>query len=173
MTCGRSRPSGVPAWVAALLLLASIPCGGRAAASHHLFWEVKGRHNTVYLLGSVHMLRAPDSALPVEILDAYSRSGALVMELDLNEARAEALLGSDLELAMLPEGQSLSGVLGPELYAEFLAKARSLDLDPALAERFQPWFAALLVEQQALARSGFEADAGVDMQMAQRAEADH
>jgi hypothetical protein len=39
-------------------------------------------------------------------------------------------------------------------------------------DRFQPWFAALVLEQTALGQSGLEAGSGVDEQFAQRAQAD-
>ncbi len=39
-------------------------------------------------------------------------------------------------------------------------------------DRFQPWFAALVMEQTALSQSGFEAGAGIDEQFAQLAQAD-
>ena len=174
MTCG---PEGVSrariGFTALFLLLLCAPFDVGAETGHHCFWELRGQHNTVYLLGSVHMLTAADSALPGEVMSAYAKSGALVMELDLNDANAEALLGSGLESTLLPEGESLSSVLGPQLYGEFVAQAQPLGLEPALVERFQPWFAALTLEQLALAQAGFEASAGVDMQLAQRAQADH
>ena len=156
----------------ALLLLLTVSLQAHGQTNHHAFWEVKGSANTVYLLGSVHMLKPTDSALPPEVLSAYERCKALVMELDLNDADAEALLGSSVELAMLPEGQSLSEVLGTELYGELAAHAKSLGMEPELMDRFQPWFAALALEQTALGKSGFEAGAGVDEQFAQRAQAD-
>jgi len=157
----------------AALLLCWLPQADCLAAGRHCLWEVRGQHNTVYLLGSVHMLRIADSALPPPILAAYSRSSSLMMELDLNEAGADALAGDEMEATLLPESESLSSVLGPELYRAFEARARPLGLEPAVTERFQPWFAALMIQQLALAQSGFEAGAGIDMQMAQRAQADH
>ncbi len=39
-------------------------------------------------------------------------------------------------------------------------------------DKFQPWFAALLLEQTALAHLGFESGSGVDEQLAQRAQQD-
>lgn len=158
---------------AVIAWLAFAPFASRAGNGHHMFWEVKGAHNTVYLLGSVHMLKAADSSLPPEVLAAYKRSHTLVMELNLNDAGAESLLGSGLESATLPEGQTLSTVLGSELYASYLTRAKPLGLDPDTTARFQPWFAALILEQLTLAQSGYEASAGVDAQFAQRAQADH
>jgi uncharacterized protein YbaP (TraB family) len=157
----------------AALLLCWLSPAVCLAAGRHCLWEVRGQHNTVYLLGSVHMLRIADSALPPPILAAYSRSSSLMMELDLNEAGGDALLGDEMEATLLPEGESLSSTIGPELNRDFEARARPLGLEPAVTERFQPWFAALMIQQLALAQSGFETGAGIDMQMAQRAQADH
>lgn len=159
--------------IVALLLLWWLPPSLCPAAGRHCLWEARGRHNTVYLLGSVHMLRDADSALPPPILAAYSRSTSLVMELDLNDSGAEALLGNEMEATLLPEGESLSSALGPELYRAFEARAVPLGLEPAVSERLRPWFAALMLQQLSLAQSGFDANAGIDMQMAQRAQADH
>jgi uncharacterized protein len=149
------------------------PALGGATPERHCLWELHGDHNTVFLLGSVHMLSAADGALPQAMTDAYSKSAALVMELDLNDVGAESMLGSAFEATMLPEGQSLGEVLGPSLYAEFIARAEPLGIEPTMAERLQPWFAALMLEQLTLAKSGLAADAGVDMQLAQRAQIDH
>jgi uncharacterized protein len=158
--------------LAAAWLLFSANPGARADDGHHIFWEVKGRHNTVYLLGSVHMLKAADSALAPAALRAYAASKVLVMELDLNGASAESLLESDNELEMLPEGQTLAQAVGPQLYAQLLARAQPLGLEPDIISHFQPWFAALMVQQLELAKSGFDAAAGVDEQFALMAQAD-
>lgn len=162
------RGGTVAAW---LLLLGTSLCA-YAEGSHHVFWEVKGRNNTVYLLGSVHMLKPDDSALPPEVLRAYEQSGSLVMELDLNSVDSEELLGSGVESTMLPEGQSLSDVLGPDLYASLVEHSKALGLEPEIMDHFQPWFAALLLEQTALGKAGLEAGAGIDEQFAQRARED-
>jgi uncharacterized protein len=153
------------------LLCALVPewCG---ADTHHILWEVKGHHNTVYLLGSVHMLKPGDASIPPEALRAYEVSKAVVMELDLNAIGSEESIGEGAAMAMLPEGQTLSEALGSDLYSKFKAHASAVGLDPELAEKFQPWFAALMLEQFELTKAGFDAAAGVDMQFAQRAQSD-
>jgi uncharacterized protein YbaP (TraB family) len=168
----RDGLKSVMAWLglAGLALLASV--GARADEARHVFWEVKGAHNTVYLLGSVHLLKSGDSALPPEILEAYRRSSTLVMELNLNDAGVDSLMGSGMELAMLPAGETLNHALGPELYATFLARAQQLGLNGEATERFQPWFAAMVLEQLTLGQAGYEANAGVDMQLTHDAAAD-
>jgi uncharacterized protein YbaP (TraB family) len=140
--------------------------------THHILWEVKGRHNTIYLLGSVHLLRPDDSAIPAEALRAYAQSKTLVMELDLSATGSVDALAEGEELGMLPEGRTLEGALGAELYAKFKSHAAAVGLDSELSSRLQPWFAALMLEQFELAKAGFDASSGVDMQFAQRAQAD-
>jgi len=157
----------------ALTLVLGLALGARADAGHHTFWVVKGAHNTVYLLGSVHVLKPSESDLPPEAVRAYASAKALVMEIDLNNDSPETLLGSDLEFARLPEGQSLEGVLGPEVYAKFSAHVGTLGLEPEFFSAFQPWFVALAMQQAELQQQGFDAGAGVDQQFAQRAAADH
>jgi len=172
MSAPRSLLARLARLTAAACLLAA-PALARSDDAHHIFWEVKGTHNTVYLLGSVHMLKAADGALPPEVLQAYQRSASLVMELDLSDADAESLLGPEMAAVVLPEDKALSKVIGPALYASFVAHAKTVGLDPATTERFQPWFAAILLEQLTLIHDGYEANAGVDMQLTQSAAADH
>ncbi len=159
------------AWLAAVLGLGlSLPV--LSAGSHHILWEVKGNHNTVYLLGSVHMLKPSDSELPSEAVHAYQQAKTLVMELDLSDPTALEGIAGEMEKGLLPEGQTLQTALGADLYARFSKQADALGIDSSLTARYQPWFAALMLEQVQLAKQGFDAGSGVDIQLAQRAEAD-
>lgn len=173
MICGRDPAARSRRAAMALLLLLPLAQAFADGAARHCLWEVHGDRNTVYLLGSVHMLSTADGTLPREMTDAYARSATLVMELDLNEAGVESMLGPTIEATMLPEDQSLSGTLGPALYSEFMARAEPLGIDAALAERLQPWFAAMLLEQLTLSGAGLDPSSGVDMQLAHRAQLDH
>jgi uncharacterized protein len=159
--------------LAAAWLLFAAASGARADSAHHILWEVKGKHNTLYLLGSVHMLKALDSELPAAAMHAYAMSKILVMELDLNDVGTDSVLESDAELETLPEGQTLAEAAGPQLYAKFLARAQPLGLQPEVLNHFQPWFAALMLQQLELSQSGFDPAAGVDEQFAVLAQSDH
>ena len=162
----------------ALLAVAAIvvtlaPAAALADGGLHTLWAVRGQYNTVYLFGSVHVLKADDHALPAEVLRAYATAGSLVMELDLGDASAERLLTDGLAAEMLPAGQTLSGALGSAAYATLLTHLHPLGLDPALFNQMQPWFVAVAVEQAELSRLGFDAESGVEMQFTRRARTDH
>ncbi len=103
---GHLRRRGV---LGAFLLLFCLSWAVHADGQRGIFWEVKGKGGTLYLLGSVHMLRPEDSQLPSTVQNAYESSKALVMELDLNDVNMEALLGSGMQSAMLPGGSEPEG----------------------------------------------------------------
>jgi uncharacterized protein YbaP (TraB family) len=159
--------------MAAAVLLLLAPVVALADGARHTLWAVQGRHNTVYLLGSVHVLKPVDSALPVEAQAAYAHAQTLVMEVALDDAALQgAVQASMLAQGMLPEGQTLEGVLGAALYARLQAQAAALGLNARLVNRFQPWLAAMALQQAQLSRAGYDPGAGVDMQFAVRAQAD-
>lgn len=156
-----------------LCLIVGLAYASLAAAAHHTFWSVRGAHNTVYLLGSVHVLKPEDSALPAEVQLAYTQSKTLVLEVNLNDLSSAAMLGASIQYASLPEGQTLADALGPELYRSFVSHANALGVDPDVLTGFQPWFAALMLDDAQMAKLGFAASAGVDEQLATRAQSDN
>ena len=158
----------------ALALLASVAAGRAVAEDRGVLWTLQGRQNTVYLLGSVHVLRPGDAALPRAALEAYADAEQLVMEIDLDDAAVGDPLAIAQQMqssAALPAGQSLQSVLGSD-YAEVARRASEAGLELAMFDRFQPWFVATLLLQLELAKRGFDPALGIEQQLAGRAVAD-
>ena len=144
------------------------------ARGKHILWAVQGKQNTVYLLGSVHVLRAGDAALSDVAERAYEDSESLVMEIDLDdpgEADPMAMLEVMQRQALLPEGQSLRGVLGSD-YESVNRRAQQAGLDLALFDRFAPWMVATTLLQLELAKRGFSPEFGIEQVLARRAAGD-
>lgn len=159
--------------LAALLLAVASAFTALAADSSErsVLWSVRGEHNTVYLLGSIHVLRPGDGELPRAALEAYADAEKLVMEIDLDDpavADPAALLGTMQRAALLPEGESLRSALGDD-YAEIAGRARESGLELAALERFAPWFVATMLLQLELAQRGFRPELGIEQQLAERA----
>jgi uncharacterized protein len=142
-----------------------------APAAHHILWSLQGKTNTVYLLGSIHALKESET-LPAAIDTAYANAEALVMELDMDELDPSQMQQIAMELAVLPEGQSLQQQLGPETYRQFLASTREIGVDAALLDRFRPWFAALTLVQLQMTKMGLDPAAGVERRLTSRAVSD-
>jgi uncharacterized protein YbaP (TraB family) len=164
----RFRAGGALAVV--LLALLAVPA---PAAERHVLWTIDGARNTVYLLGSLHVLRPKDGPLPAVADEAYADAERLVMEIDMDDALADpvALAGAMQRWAMLPEGTSLREVLGED-YARVAERTRAAGLDLTLLDRFAPWFVAVTLMQLELANRGFTPDLGVEQTLTRRAAAD-
>lgn len=156
----RDRPRNVRWWPALLLLVLA---GGSRAAGLHCLWELRGKHNTVYLLGSIHVLRPTDYPLAAVMLDAYAAADSLIMEIDPQEIDSAATQTEMLTDALLPEGKSLQTVLGARRYAHASSLAGALGADLSAFDRYAPWFAAEAISQQQLLKLGFEPQSGVEM----------
>jgi uncharacterized protein YbaP (TraB family) len=160
---------------AALGMLAAVALGAPVQAREPgVLWTVQGERNTVYLLGSVHLLRPGDGGLSRAAEAAYADAEGIVMEIDLDDAAVAepgALLIEMQRAALLPEDTSLRQVLGGD-YEAIARRARASGLELASVDRFAPWFVATLLLQLELARRGFDPALGIEQRIAERATAD-
>jgi uncharacterized protein YbaP (TraB family) len=142
------------------------------ADAPHCLWEIHGKHNTVYLLGSIHVLRESDYPLAPAVLAAYADAKALLMEIDLSEMDSSEVQSDMLASAMLPEGKTLPQILGAQRYARAAGLAHDVGVELATFDQFAPWFAAEAISQMQLMQLGFQPQAGVEMYFLDRARAD-
>lgn len=153
-------------------VIASLATGaGSAAEPHHTLWSVKGKTNTVYLLGSVHFL-SKSERLPAAMDAAYQDAERVVMEIDMDDLDPMATQQTTMELGLLPEGKSLESELGVQTYEKIAGHAKDMGLDPALLNRFRPWLAALTLVQLQLMKMGLDPNSGIEQRLTSRATAD-
>ena len=144
------------------LLVAALPAPAGAATPVTL-WVAEGARNQVYLLGSVHLLRKGDYPLPQVIERAYEDAELLVMEIDMDDLDPVETQALVTRLGVLPDGQTLRDVLGPDDYAIAQAAAQELEVPLGLLDKSEPWLAAITIEQLMLSRLGFNAMHGIEM----------
>ena len=154
-------------WLLALGLLGSL-----TAHAGSPIWALHGEHNTVYLAGSVHLLRANDAALPAAFERAYAGSRALVMELDLGKVDQLEAASWMIEHGTLPEGSSLRKAVGEERYRRLTAEAGRLGLPMETADRQTPWVIGLELLELQYMQLGFDPEQGVEQQLERRAQTD-
>lgn len=157
----------------ALGSIALVLTGASANAAASPLWAIEGKHNTVYLLGSVHVLRASDYPLPEVILAAYRDAEKLYMEIDLDDVDAGEALQFTMNHGSLPPDRSLRDVLGVEGFATADMRAASIGIDLGMFARFEPWVAALAVVQAQIASLGLQPEHGVEQYLLKLAQADH
>ena len=144
----------------------------RADSARHSLWELHGKHNTVYLLGSIHVLRLKDYPLAHAVLAAYVDARSVLMEVNLEEMASEQVQAEMLASAILPEGKTLADVLGQQRYGHAATLAHEVGVDLSMFDQFAPWFAAEAVSQLQLTQLGFQPESGVEMYFMERARSD-
>jgi uncharacterized protein len=150
-------------------VLSCLTAPGHAASP---VWAIHGDHNTVYLAGSVHLLKANDSALPAAFERAYTGSQTLVMELDLGKVDQTAAAAWMLQNGMLPDGKTLRQVVGDARYQRLSTEAERLGLPLEVLGQLQPWVLGLQLTELQYTKEGFDPEAGVEQQLEHRAQSD-
>ncbi len=154
-------------WLLALGLLSSL-----TAHAGSPVWAIHGDHNTVYLAGSVHLLKAADSRLPPAFDRAYGGSKALVMELDVSKVDPMQAAGWMMEHGMLKEGTTLRATIGEDRYRRVSAEAERLGVPMEAADLLEPWALGLQLLEMQYMQLGFDPQQGVEQQLQRRAQTD-
>jgi uncharacterized protein YbaP (TraB family) len=153
-----------------LLIVGLLGCLDAQAQSP--VWALTGAHNTVYLAGSVHLLKKDDAGLPPAFERAYAAAKRLVMEVDIDQLDSPAAQALVLQKGMFADGSTLREALGDARYGRVAAEAARLGLPLEGLQQFEPWAAALTLTQLEYVQLGFDPDEGVERQLGRRAHAD-
>src|SRR3984885_2898003 len=144
----------------------------RADGPLHALWELHGKHNTVYILGSIHVLRPTDYPLAPAVLNAYNNAKSIFMEVNLQEIDPQRLRIELPASPRLPEGQTLPALMGKQRYERAGALAREVGVDISIFDAFAPWFVAEAISQLQLQQLGFQPQSGVEMFFLEHARSD-
>lgn len=161
--------------IRACVLAAALLGGGLTASTVKAdgdsppLWQLRGRNNSVYLLGSVHVLRVDTQPLPASILRAYQDADILYMEIDVDDLDPTEVQQFTLSNGVLPPDQTLANVLGEERYTQAKSEAEKLGLDLDLLAQLEPWVVAISAVQAQVLRLGLDPNAGVEQRLARDA----
>jgi uncharacterized protein YbaP (TraB family) len=160
-----------------------------AAAEGLPMWVIRDEDSTIYITGTVHMLPAGVNWASDKLKNAIVESKQLWLELPMS---SDPKLW--LELPMSSDPKRFAADAAPILIRYALASGRTLSsqltkdemaaLNGALAKAgmpsqmsvavnvMKPWYAALIVSMSPLIGAGFDAEEGVDVNLAKMAEDD-
>ena len=155
-----------------LLCLLAATVWGEDAGHPVTLWRVDGLSNSVYLLGSIHLLREEDHPLPGVIDEAYADADVIVMELDMDDLDPAYTQMAFNRAGVMTDGTTLQDLMGDAAYAEAEEAAAVVDIPLDLLAQSEPWLAAMTVELMMLYRIGFDPLLGVEMTMTTRATSD-
>jgi len=103
-------------FVLPVVLLAACASSGYAKPNNSTLWEISKNGNSVFLAGSIHLLRSQDYPMPAAFESAYKKSSTLVLEADIDRMTEPDMLEYINKKTMLPAGETLQTVLNEDVY---------------------------------------------------------
>jgi uncharacterized protein len=155
--------------ILALVLLIAVFSTAQAQSPGPAVWEVRNGDSSLFIMGSVHLLRPDANWLHPELERRFDEASLLVLEVaDLREAQAVTMRLIQ-EHGFYPPGQSLADELEPQTFERALAMAQRLGARPEEFARMRPWLAGILLTQLWAASHGYDPGFGVDLYLNHRA----
>jgi uncharacterized protein YbaP (TraB family) len=109
------------------------------------------------------MLKESVYPLPAVFDSAFAQSDRLVLEMDLDSLDMGSVTSLLMSKGMLPNGQTLKGMLPDSVYSLAKEKLAGFGYDIAMMDRFRPWFVEFTLSALEMQKSGFETEHGLDM----------
>jgi uncharacterized protein YbaP (TraB family) len=153
----------------ALALVAVLAMGASPVLAEPALWAIKDKDSTIYLFGTVHVLKPTTRWRSPRIDKAFRDADDVVMEIEQPEdpATTRALM---MKYGVDPAAP-LSTKLKPESYAKLQAAAQGMGFPPQALEPMRPWLAALTVSLTPLLKAGYDPESGVEKLLTAQAKA--
>lgn len=129
---------------------------------HHTLWKVQSKTNTVYLMGSIHAMKAEHYPLAPALETAFEQSRHVVTEVDVDSLGLREVIQGLVSRGVYTDGTTLSAHISPEVHAMLNRMAASIGLNPGQLEPFRPWLAAITLTSLYFQKLGFTAENGLD-----------
>lgn len=153
------------AQVAAAASRAVVPAQGRGPA----LWVIRDADSTIYLFGTVHVLRPDTPWGSARVDQALASADELWLEVaNPDDVAAVAPL---MQRYGLSPDRPLSSRLTAAEMQDLDAAARTLGLSGAQLDPMQPWLASLTLSMAPLLKAGYDPQSGVELILKARAAA--
>ena len=147
------------------LLLTSI------SANASSVWKVTKDNNTVYIGGTIHILKQENFPLPAEYDKAYSQADELYFETDIEATKSAAFQQKMMSKIILTDGSTLESYLKPETFNALKTHIQARGLPIENFQPLKPSAVALMLSVMEYQANGFLQE-GVDAFYANKATKD-
>jgi len=133
-------------------------------------WEVKGKNNTVYLFGSIHLGKPEFYPFNDKIESAFKGAQYLAVELDVSSAEAQQKIRDAAQkMGTLKDGKTLEDVLSKPVYRKLVENFESMGIPFDTFKNFRPWLVSATLEVIKFQSMGYVEDYGIDRYFLEKA----
>ncbi|WBY06743.1 TraB/GumN family protein [Sphingomonas sp. 7/4-4] len=132
-------------------------------------WVVKDADTTIYLFGTVHVLKPGLSWFDEAVKAAFDKSDELVLE--MLEPDTATMQGLIMKTALNPAGPTLTEKLPADKREAYAKAMTDVGVPAAALDRFDPWFAAVTLSLAGLPKLGYDPESGAERTLTTAAKA--
>lgn len=151
---------------------AAAPQTAPAAPRGHvpILWKVSDKDNTLYLLGSYHLLRASDLPLSSDIAAAMNDAKTTMFELDMVSMTSPETMAKVQAYQKLEGDKTLSQLLPAETRDKLEALLKASGTPMSQVDQLDAWALGLNLNVGTMMALGFSGENGPDRQLSLQAE---
>ncbi|PXW79437.1 hypothetical protein C7451_101505 [Blastomonas natatoria] len=124
-------------------------------------WVVRDSDTTIYLFGTVHVLRPGLNWLKGDIKTAFDASDELILEVQ-EPSDPTAMQATVNRLATNPQGITLRSLLTPPVLTKYEKTLGTLNIPPVALDQFEPWYASVTLTTLPLMMQGYDLNSGAE-----------
>jgi len=136
--------------------------GVTLAQDKHCLWQIKTSSNTIYILGSIHLMKENHYPLAPALEDAFIGVDHIVTEVDIDSLAMPGIAQTIAMMGLYTDGSTLSDKISDKAHGIVKQAAEELGFSPAMLNHFRPWFVALTLTTLKLQKLGFRPEYGID-----------
>lgn len=146
-----------------MVIFAALPVRADGPA----MWKMADEDTTIYLFGTLHLMKKDTNWVTPALTDALAASKGLMLELAPDQIAAAGPLMA--AAGRLPEGETLRATIGDGLYSDVMRVSRALGLPDGAFDQARPWFTSMSLSVVTLVRVGYDPNAGADKALSEEA----
>jgi uncharacterized protein YbaP (TraB family) len=140
---------------------AATPAASEGADADPALWVVRDADTTIYLFGTIHLLRPGLSWFDEAVREAFDASDELKVEVVM-PADPTSLAQAFTAAGTYPEGVTLQSRMTEEQRAAYRAAIAPTGIPPEAIDSLEPWFSGLQLALAIYAQMGFQPGAGAE-----------
>lgn len=125
-------------------------------------WEIKGKQNSVYLVGSLHLLKESDYPLDSQYYRAFDKVSTVAFEVDMDSAKSFTNQLYILGKSKLPASTQLPDVLPDSTYKKCEKVFASMGGSLKSLHAFKPFFVGTTLSILKMQQMGYDPEIGID-----------
>lgn len=146
---------------AALLMIGGVAQARTADTATPALWQVKDADTSIYLFGTVHVMKPDIDWFHGDVKRAFDRSDTLVLEI-IEPDDPQAIGATMAGMALAKDGVKLSDRLTPEARVKYQAAMEANSLPWQTFDMFNPWMSGMALSVAPLEKLGYKNDLGAE-----------